>query len=174
MSRLKGRAAVVTGAGRGIGRGIAHRLAAEGASVAVNDIDAPSAESVATELRALGGQAFAHPCDAGDEAQVFDLVYAAEREFGRVDIAVANALYSRHSPFLDAKFADVRRTTEVLLFGAFHLAQAAARRMVARGEGGREPSRAKHSKRSGPVPDQRQRRRAGLDRHAGRASDVRR
>ena len=64
------------------------------------------------------------------------MVEGATKELGRVDIVVANAYYSRRQPFLDLDVDDVRRTLDVTLIGAFHVAQAGARQMVQQGEGG--------------------------------------
>ncbi len=85
-ARLNGRGVVVTGAGRGIGRALARRLAAEGARVVVNDLDAAGAEAVATEI---GGTAV--PGDASSAAGVEALVDAATEALGRIDVYCANA-----------------------------------------------------------------------------------
>src|SRR5437763_832394 len=111
MTRLQGRVAVVTGSGRGIGRGIALGFAAEGADVMVNDLDnVGEAEAVADEIRAMGRRADVFIADAGDGDQVRSLVEAVVARFGRLDVAVANAVYERHAPFLDARFEDVQST----------------------------------------------------------------
>ncbi len=89
--RVAGRVAIVTGAGRGMGRAIALTLAREGATVVVNDVRAASAEAVAQEIRAAGGQALAHAGDVSRETDVNAMVQAAVARFGRVDILVNNA-----------------------------------------------------------------------------------
>ena len=138
MRRLEGKVAVVTGSARGIGRGIALRFAEEGARVMVNDLqNGEEAVAVAEAIRAQGGDADVFLADAGDRAQVQSLADATIARFGRLDIAVANAVYERHTPFLETEFDDVQRTTETLLYGAFHLAQSAARHMVERGGDGK-------------------------------------
>lgn len=89
--RLEGKIALVTGAGRGMGRATALRLAQEGAIVAVNDWNAQSAEAVAQEIIAAGGQARAWACDASDEAAVQAMVEDIVRTFGAIHILVNNA-----------------------------------------------------------------------------------
>ncbi|MET0343793.1 MAG: SDR family NAD(P)-dependent oxidoreductase [Polyangiales bacterium] len=88
---LTGKVALVTGAGRNVGRAVAVRLAAEGAKVVVNDINAERAERVAQEIRDAGGQAIATPGDITQEDQVRKMVETAERELGPVDVLVNNA-----------------------------------------------------------------------------------
>jgi 3-oxoacyl-[acyl-carrier protein] reductase len=88
---LTGKVAIVTGAGRGMGRATALRLARDGAAVAVNDISADWASAVAAEIEALGGQALAYAGDITDELQVKALVAAVVGRFGTVDILVNNA-----------------------------------------------------------------------------------
>ncbi|MGQ9515726.1 MAG: SDR family NAD(P)-dependent oxidoreductase [Anaerolineae bacterium] len=89
--RLEGKIALVTGAGRGMGRATALRLAQEGAIVAVNDWNAWSAEAVAQEIIAAGGQARAWACDVSDEAAVQAMVEDIVRTFGAIHILVNNA-----------------------------------------------------------------------------------
>ncbi|MBI3744547.1 MAG: SDR family oxidoreductase [Chloroflexi bacterium] len=88
---LKGKTAIVTGAGRGIGRGIALCLAREGADVAIGDIDLKNAEAVAVEVRAKGRKALAVQSDVGTRRGAEALVEAALKAFGNVDILVNNA-----------------------------------------------------------------------------------
>lgn len=88
---LKGKTAIITGAGRGIGRAITLALAGRGADIVVNDIDMGPARSVAEEIAACGGRAMAVKADVTDEAAVNDMVAAAVVRFGKVDILVNNA-----------------------------------------------------------------------------------
>ncbi len=90
-SDLRGRVAVVTGAGRNVGAGIATALAAAGAAVAVNDLHAARAEQTAAAIRAAGGQAVAAVADVCDPEQVAGLVAGVERTLGPVDVLVNNA-----------------------------------------------------------------------------------
>lgn len=135
QARLAGKTALVTGAGRGIGRATALELAREGANIVVNDLDDDAAERVAAEVRALGPQAIAQPADVGDRRQV-DAMFAAAREtFPTLDVLVANAVFSIRKPLLELTVEDVERTWAVSLWGVFHTCQEAARRMVEQGAG---------------------------------------
>ena len=92
MRRLEGRVAIITGAGDGIGRGVARRLASEGARLLIAEIAEDRGRAVAAELeREFGAQAFAVRTDAGDKRSVGEMVEAAVRKFGSVDILVNNA-----------------------------------------------------------------------------------
>jgi NAD(P)-dependent dehydrogenase (short-subunit alcohol dehydrogenase family) len=92
MGTLDGRVAIVTGGGRGIGRGIALALAKEGAQVALADIDETTVEATAEELRQLGAEAFGARCDVRRSAQVDAFVARVVERFGGVDILVNNAM----------------------------------------------------------------------------------
>jgi 3-oxoacyl-[acyl-carrier protein] reductase len=98
MKRLDDRAAVVTGGATGIGRGIAQVLAAEGARVAIADVDAGRAEAAAAELTRGGAEAFAIPADVTDRAAVEAMAAAVLERFGRIDILAANAGVYRPDP----------------------------------------------------------------------------
>ena len=89
--RLKGKTALITGAGGGIGRTSAVRFAGEGAAVLVNDIHEASAEETASLIRETGGRAFAFPADVRDEEQVKALIAFALEKLGRIDILFNNA-----------------------------------------------------------------------------------
>lgn len=130
MGRLNGKVALITGSGRGIGRGIALCLAAEGADLVINDLPGRSdAEATAQEIRALGCQALVWPADISDRSAVEAMIAGAVAHFGRMDIAVANAALSIREPILEAKWENVQRTIEVAQFGVFHTCQLAARQM---------------------------------------------
>jgi 3-oxoacyl-[acyl-carrier protein] reductase len=129
---LQSRRALVTGAGRNIGRAIALALARDGAEVIVNGrADAAAIEAVAAEIRAAGGQAHAILADVSDPAAVAAMVDQA----GPVDILVCNAGLRRQTPFLEMSLAEWREILSVALDGAFILARAVAPGMAARGGG---------------------------------------
>ena len=135
--RLAGKVALVTGAARGIGRGIALCLAEEGADVIVNVLPPAGAEASTAEIIALGRQALTSYADVSDRAQVARLFAEGVARFVRIDIVIANAAYSDRQPVLEARWEGVLRTIEVTQFGVFHTCQAAARQMAAQGDGGK-------------------------------------
>jgi glucose 1-dehydrogenase len=145
MGRFDGKVAVITGAARGIGRGIALVLAEEGADIVLYDLPPQAnlpvpvvdAERAAREIEALGRSALVVYGDVSDRRQVADLFAQALEQFGRVDIAVANAAISIREPVLEAEWEHVQRTIDVTQFGVFHTCQAAARVMAGQGEGGK-------------------------------------
>jgi glucose 1-dehydrogenase len=126
--RFAGRAAVVTGAGQGIGREIARQLALEGASVLLNDQDEPLAGEAGRAIAAEGGVVLPAGGDVADPGVTLGLVAKAVAAFGRLDVAVANAGITMHCNFLDYSPEDFNRLLAVNLCGSFFLAQAAARR----------------------------------------------
>lgn len=115
---LLGRTAIVTGAGGGLGRSHAMALARVGAKVAVNDVAAASAERVAAEIRALGGEAFGIAASVTDEGQVTEMVDQAMAAWGRVDILVNNAGILIDRSFAKMDLASFRSVMDVHLMGA--------------------------------------------------------
>ncbi len=132
---LATRIALVTGAGSGIGRAIAHRLAAEGACVVVADIDGERARTVAREL---GGPdtAIAVTVDVVDEAQVAEAIRAAVGAFGGLDLVVNNAGLSLSRPLLETSLDDWDLQHDVMARGSFLVSREAARIMVEQHLGG--------------------------------------
>lgn len=92
--RLQDKVAIVTGAGRGIGRAIAMRFAAEGARVAVAEIDPTTGRGVVDSIRSVSGVAQYYPCDVTQESEVLSMVKGAQEEFGAIDVLVNNAVCS--------------------------------------------------------------------------------
>ncbi|MBA2534122.1 MAG: SDR family oxidoreductase [Rubrobacter sp.] len=136
--RLENKVAVVTGSSSGIGAAIALAIAGEGAAVVVNYASHPdAAQSVVEEIESSGGRSVAVGADVSDPKEVDALVQKATDAFGRLDIMVNNAGLEHKMPFLETPFEVWQKTIAVNLTGAWLGCQAAAKRMVAQGEGGR-------------------------------------
>jgi 3-oxoacyl-[acyl-carrier protein] reductase len=129
--RLEGKAAIVTGAGRGIGRATALALAAEGARVA---LAARSVEEIEAGAAEIPG-ALAVPCDVTDEAQVQNMVARALEAFGRVDVLVNNAGYSRQMPIADLERGEFERAWQVNTVGTYLCCRAVLPAMKRQGGG---------------------------------------
>lgn len=132
---LAGKGALVTGAASGIGRGIAARLAADGARVVVADLDGPGAEAVAEGLRAAGLAALGVQADVADEGSVAEMVARAADWAGGLSAAVANAGIMVEGGILAHSLADWERAMRVNATGAFLTARAVLPHLVASGEG---------------------------------------
>jgi L-rhamnose 1-dehydrogenase len=131
---LRGRRAIVTGGGRGIGRAIVLGLARSGADVAIiYHQGAEAAEATATEARALGVRALALQADASNGTAVNDVVDRVVSELGGIEILVNNAGVLSRVPFLDLAEEEWRRIVGTNLDGTFLMGQAVARKMVAAG-----------------------------------------
>lgn len=130
---FQGKTAVITGAGRGIGRAVAGRLAREGACVALLDMDGAAAEAAAEELNRTGSRAIAVQTDVTCKEQVFAAAEKAAAAFGGIDIWVNCAGYSRILPFLDCTPEIWDRTMSINLKGTFFCCQAAVTYMKGRG-----------------------------------------
>lgn len=136
MGALSGKVALVTGAGRNIGRAIALALAADGAAVAVNTRTArEEADRVVGEIRSAGGLAEAFPADITDPAQVRGMVDEVTRRLGPIGILVLNASVRREVRFADMDFEEWRRPLGTSLDGAFHCIKACLPAMTAAREG---------------------------------------
>ncbi len=134
--KLAGKSAMVTGAGHGIGAAIAARLAADGASVLVCDIDPDRASGVAHTITATGAAAAPHSVDVRDRDATAAAVAQAVSRVGGLDILVNNAGRLDRAPFLDMTDDRWQRVIGTNLYGTFVCAQAAARQMVRQGGGG--------------------------------------
>ena len=128
--KLEGRVAIVTGAGQGIGRAIAEKLRAEGASVVVADKNSETAEKTAAEI---GGTA--HVTDVSDPDQVSALVAAVAGQFGKIDILVNDAAIVPFVPWEELDFAEWRRVMSVNIDGVFLMCKAVYPHMKAAGYG---------------------------------------
>lgn len=135
--RLEGKACIVTGAARGIGQGIAERLAAEGARLIVADLDAEGARRTAETIAAKGGTARGIGCDVTKRAEVEALIRASVDAFGGLDIIFNNAGIAETKPLLDITDADWHRMMNVNALGVLLCMQVAARQMIAQGRGGK-------------------------------------
>jgi NAD(P)-dependent dehydrogenase (short-subunit alcohol dehydrogenase family) len=132
---MQGRIALVTGGASGIGRAVCERLARAGAKLAVADLNAAAAQSVAETIRAAGGQASAVALDVRDPDQVARAIAMTEQTYGIAQILITCAGIGRLAPFLDTDLDTWNDTLAVNLTGTFLCAQAAARRMVGTGWG---------------------------------------
>lgn len=130
MNRLPDKIAIVTGAGRGIGRAIAEKLAAEGATVVVADIDGENASATAAVIGGLGVTT-----DVTSRESVAALASEVQDRYGRVDVLVNNAGWDKVGPFLDSDPADWDRIIKLNLYGVLNVSKAVLPLMVSRGAG---------------------------------------
>jgi 3-oxoacyl-[acyl-carrier protein] reductase len=135
MGRLANRTALVTGAGGGIGAAVARRLAAEGASVAVVDIDAGAAQTVAEEIVAAGGKAIGVGADVADGEQVAAAVQRAAELGDHVHIAVSNAGIIRPAMLPDLDEERFRQVLDVHLMGTYNVVRAVLSHLPEDGRG---------------------------------------
>ena len=136
MGILDGRAGVVTGAGRGIGRGHCLHLARCGAAVVVNDVDAAEAEKVVAEIAAEGGVAVVSTADVGSRKGAEELIGLCLSEFGKIDLIVNNAGVVRDRSFLKMSDDEFDIVMRVHVYGTFYCGQVAAQQMREQGGGG--------------------------------------
>ncbi len=134
---LTGKVAIVTGAGMGIGRGIAIRLAEAGAAIVVSDIDLEAARQTVSQIEAQGGRAQAVQADVRNASDAEKVTQEAIKVFGSLDILVNNAGIFPSSPVLDMSEEQWDQVLDINLKGVFLFSRAACRAMVAAGRGGR-------------------------------------
>jgi NAD(P)-dependent dehydrogenase (short-subunit alcohol dehydrogenase family) len=134
--KLKDRVAIVTGAGRNIGEAVAQLFAAEGAKVAVVDLDRPRGERVAAAINDAGGTAAAFVTDVSKASEVAALVKAVVERFGRIDVLVNNVAVSDNKSIFDITEEDWDRVMNVTLKSQFLMSKHVAQQMLAQRSGG--------------------------------------
>jgi gluconate 5-dehydrogenase len=134
---LTGRTALITGSTRGIGLALARGLAESGASVVVNSRQQAAVDEAVTQLKALGLSVRGAAFDVANEASVKQAFEAFDREGIAIDILINNAGIQHRKPMLELELADWQRVIDTNLTAAFLVGREAARRMVARGHGGK-------------------------------------
>lgn len=131
-SSFAGQVAIVTGSSLGIGRAAAIAFGQAGANVVVNyNSSRDQAEEVVQAIQAAGSEAIAVQCDVSNYEAVEGMIAQAVARFGRLDIAVTNAVYSDRKRFFEGDLDEFRRTIDVSMWGAFHLLRAATLQMQA-------------------------------------------
>jgi meso-butanediol dehydrogenase/(S,S)-butanediol dehydrogenase/diacetyl reductase len=135
--RLEERVCLITGAARGIGLGIAERLATEGAAVCLADLNEDGVQRAAEKLRQEGLRAIGFGCDVADRAAVRETIRATVRELGRLDVMFNNAGISQTKRFLEIEEAEIERILRVNVIGVLIGIQEAAKQMIDQGEGGK-------------------------------------
>ena len=135
---MPAKVALITGAARGIGYGIATCLARQGTQIVIADMNGDSAQKSAAQLATdTGVKALGLACDITDRAQVEALVRETIKQFGQIDILVNNAGICPFVDIMEMSEAMFKKTIDVNLHGAFHCTQLVAREMLQRGQGGR-------------------------------------
>jgi NAD(P)-dependent dehydrogenase (short-subunit alcohol dehydrogenase family) len=135
QGRLDGRVAIVTGAASGLGWACAELFAAEGAALVCADRDAEGAEATAAAIGVAGGRAIAVACDVGSQADTETMASAALREFGGIDVLLANAGVSGAGTAIEIELETWERTLRTNLTGVWLSARAVLPQMVAQGHG---------------------------------------
>jgi acetoin reductase-like protein len=133
--RFKDKIAIITGAGRGIGRAIAMRLAGEGANIAVCDIDADTAAETVAQIKERGVEAIGLQLDVRDRKGIAEMVQTVVDAWGRIDILVNNAGITISKPVTEFDEEEWDRTLDINLKGVFNCSQLVLRKMVEQGSG---------------------------------------
>ena len=138
MARLDEKVVMITGGAQGIGEGIARRLAAEGALVAIADLNGDKAKAVAASLESEGaGGAIGVSADVGDRGQVQAAIKAVVDRFGRLDVLFNNAGFNKPLPFLEVDETNFNSIMRVNAWGVMVGIQEGAKQMIAQGGGGK-------------------------------------
>lgn len=132
MGKLDDKTAIVTGAGQGIGRAIAKKLAAEGATVVVTDVNESTAKETA---ETIGGGAVGIHTDVTSRESVNAMVEQVRKQFGRIDVLVNNAGWDKAGPFVDSDPADWDRVIQINLYGVLNTSKAVLPVMAEQGHG---------------------------------------
>ncbi|NYT00375.1 MAG: 3-oxoacyl-ACP reductase FabG [Methanocellales archaeon] len=132
---LKGKVAIVTGAGSGIGRGIALRFAKEGADIVIPDLNLEGAQNTAKEIEALGRNSLVIKMDVSNSSDVDRMVTETINNFGKIDILVNNAGIFIQKPLLETTEADWDKVLDINLKGAFLCSKRVVKEMLKRGGG---------------------------------------
>ena len=134
--KLREKSALITGAGSGIGKGIAETFAREGASVAIADLNFSAAQAVSKQINSAGGRAIPIQMDVANEDQVNAGMEQVVQNFGGVDVLVSNAGIQIINPIVDFSFSDWRKLVGIHLDGSFLTTRAAMRAMISNKRGG--------------------------------------
>jgi meso-butanediol dehydrogenase / (S,S)-butanediol dehydrogenase / diacetyl reductase len=132
---MRKRVALVTGAGRGIGRAIALRLARDGFDVAVNDVNLDSIHKVSLEIQQIGQSSLVVPADISNRNEVFSMIEQVTQHFGQLDVMVSNAGIAQVKPLLEITEEDLEKIFRINVFGTLYCMQAAAEQMKKQGKG---------------------------------------
>ena len=137
MGKLENQVAIITGAGRNIGEETARLFAAEGAAVAVVDMDRGRADNVSAAIAAAGGRVRSFICDVSQEEQIVNTVKAVAREWGRIDILINNVAISDNKHLFDITGEEWDRVIAVCLTAPMLFSKYSAKAMIEGGRGGR-------------------------------------